>query len=818
MDGIATLVVNALLGKGAEALTVTGARALQGVVRLVRRRFGSGSVPAAVLDDAVASPDDPGARVRLIEALAEVMRQDPAFAEELRIAWQAVSIEIKADHGAVVQQFAGHNELSGSVSGLSVQTGSVHSINLVRPERPPVAPPRQIPPAPMHFTGRDDVLGRLDELIAPGAPMVAVLTGSGGVGKSALALAWAHRARQNFPDGQLAVSLGGYGDAEPVDPSQALGMFLRALGVGAQDIPETLAERTTMYRSVTADRSLLVIVDDALSSEQARALLPASRASRVLVTSRERLDGLVADGAMVIRLEPLGPADSVALLAGIAGAGRVDSESGSAHTLARICGGLPLALRVVAGRLAVRPHLALGRLVDELDDEQTRLDRLSMADGPSVSAVFDGSYRALEPFAARLYRRLALHPGLEFDLGPAAATLSAGSRSAPESTQWPPHASMADPADVVDQLLATSLLQEVGQDRFRMHDLVRVHAKQMVDADETGQDRAAAQLAILEWYWAAAAVADQIVTPYRRRVPYRPGSRPSRLPALADRAAALAWLEREHANLVAAGRCAMDRGYHELAWHLCDVLWPLILVVKVPDRLEVDERGLAAARAWGNPWAEADMSKRLGRSCTKAARFAEAEGHLLSAIELYREVGDARGVVDAQEGLAVLYRDCGRGEQALDIYRRTLTVNRGLGDDRAVGLSLIGLGRLLTALHRPAEALGLLAEARGVFGRLKDVDAYNAARATLALATAYLGAGELHLADRLATEAVDLMGELGSAFERADALELLGEITLRQDDPVAAQSYLRAALATFETLAPQRAVTVRHRLQAAGGG
>jgi tetratricopeptide (TPR) repeat protein len=703
------------------------------------------------------------------------------------------------------------NEISGRVDGPSVQAGSVQTINVFRPAPHPLPPPRQLPPAPVLFTGRDRELARLDELLDPDAAPVAVLTGTGGVGKTALAMHWAHRVAEQFPDGQLVANLGGYGASGPVDPGEVLGMFLRALGVAPKRVPSSLAEQLVMYQSLTARRSILIVLDDAFSSAQVRVLLPASPSSRVIVTSRSRLGGLIVDGVLLIDLPPLDQTASVGLLTQVIGEARVGSDHRSAQALARVCGGLPIALRVVAGRLLTRPTLSLARVADELRDEATRLSRLSIPDGASVAAVFDASYRSLDPPSALLYRRLALHPGPEFGPGPAAA-LAAARAAGPSASGGQAGDALPPVADMLDALLAASLLTEVGEDRFRLHDLVRLNAKDRVEADETAPDRAAARLAMLEWYWAAAAAADRIVTPYRRRLPYHPVSALTLLPALADRAQALAWFERERVNLEAAGRCAMEWGHHELSWQLSDVLWPLILVAKVPDRVGVDRRGLAAARAWGNRWAEADMSKRLGRSCTKAGRFDAAEAHLRAAVELYRQLDDPRGVVDAEEGLATLYRDSGRHQLAVDMFRSTLAANRKLADNRATGLSLIALGRLLTALDQSAEALTLLAEARELFGQLAEMDPYNAARVAGALAAAHLRVGDLARAGAEATRAAHRLGQLGSAFERAEALELLGRVALAQADRVGASRLFGAALALLDPLDPLRADEVRHQL------
>src|SRR2546421_557011 len=364
------------------------------------------------------------------------------------------------------------NKLSGTVFGPSVQSGSIRDVHIhgVSARRLPV--PRQLPPVPVHFTGRGAELAQLDALLDPDGPPVVVVTGAGGVGKTAVAVAWAHRVSERFPGGQLYADLGGYSGGEPVDPAEVLGRFLRALGVPPQDVPATLAEQVALYRTRTADRMLLVVADNALSPAQARVLRPASAGSRMVVTSRGRLEGIVAEGALLVEVGLLSAGESVALLARPLGAERTSG-----------------------------------------------------------------------------------------DPGPAAALLTEDE----------------EPSTALDDLTAANLLAETGTDRFRFHDLLRLHAKQTGEADDPPPVRDAARLAILEWYWLGADRADRLVTPYRRRLPYQPLARPRGLPAFSDRPQALAWLELERVNLLAAGRAAQEHGHHELAWHLSDVLWPVLL-------------------------------------------------------------------------------------------------------------------------------------------------------------------------------------------------------------------------------------------------
>ncbi|WP_431906033.1 hypothetical protein [Micromonospora carbonacea] len=466
-----------------------------------------------------------------------------------------------------------------------------------------------------------------DSLLAEGGNSIAVLCGPGGVGKSALARQWAHSNRDRFVDGQLYADLRGFSGDRPLDPGVALGAFLRALGVTPDRIPVDLAEQVALYRTVTADRSLLVLLDDAFSAGQVRHLLPASTSTAVVVTSRRRLTGLLPDGARLLDVGPLPAEQAVELLGRAVGPERILRESGPAGESAGLCGGLPIALVVAAGLLAFRPKLTVRRIVAELADEAQRLARLSRVDGSPIRAMFQCSYQELTPEASVLYRRLALHPGTDFGVDLVAAVAGARAGGA------------ARVAVLVGELLDASLLDEVSEDRFRLHDILRLCAREVAEQHEPEADRQVVVRTMLEFYLAAARRADLVVTPYRRRLPYtflRPLDGP---PEFADRAAALAWLDRERGNLMEAGRVAFGLGHHGLAWQLSDVMWPLLLYVKnYRDRLEIDELGVQAARAWGNVWAEADMLKRLARARSRVGAYDVAEQHGRSAVDPQRQV------------------------------------------------------------------------------------------------------------------------------------------------------------------------------------
>ncbi|XVU23837.1 tetratricopeptide repeat protein [Actinoplanes sp. CA-054009] len=681
------------------------------------------------------------------------------------------------------------NEISGTIVGPSVQALDIHGgVHYHGVGVPAAVIPRQSAAPPRHFAGRQRELQALDLAVEDGSAVV-VLSGPGGVGKTALARRWAHQVADAYPDGQLYLSLDGHGTSTPADPAEALRSFLRALGLPGDGLPASLSELAALYRSHTAGRSLLIVLDDAFSAAQVRVLLPASSSSTTVVTSRSRLSGLIAEGAALIEVPPLPLGDSLALLANVVGRARIDGERHQAERLAELCAGLPIALCLAAARLSTRPHLTVAGVAASLSAEADRLSRLETPDEEtSVAGSFELSYRALDAPSAALYRRLALHPGPEFGAGPVSA-LARGIGT-------------ALPADrLIDVLLEVNLLQEVAEDRYRLHSLIRLHAFQKTVADDTEVDRDEALRAVLEWYLRAASVADVVVTPYRRRLGYAFRTTSGDEPTFGDRDQALAWLDRERSNLRRAGQAALDRGWAELAWHLSDVLWPLQLYRKSTDRKDIDERGLAAARLWGEPRAEGRMLKRLGRTCTTSGEYDRAEQLLRAAVTTYDQIGDAEGRAEAEEMLALLYRDTGDVDTAIEVLRKVLTARRRLGDSRIVGGALINLGELLSRQGRATEAIGLLQEAGTLLGRSVAADPYNPARVKLGLARAHLADGDLAAAARAATEAVDSMRLLGATPGEAEALELAALIAERRGDVTRAGRCLRHAAALRRRLA-----------------
>ncbi|WP_447008892.1 NB-ARC domain-containing protein [Saccharothrix sp. DSM 118769] len=698
-----------------------------------------------------------------------------------------------------------YNLLSGEVRGGVVQAGEVHG-DIVFHTAPstPVPVPRQLLAAPAHFTDRRDELTRLGDFLGEsrkrGTRMLTVLSGPGGIGKTALALQWAHEVGDLFGDGQLYVDLAGFSGARPVLPEEALGLFLRGLGVSSREVPADLAEQAALYRSLTADKKLLVLLDNAYSAAQVRPLAPNSPSSAVLVTSRSRLTGLVAEGARLLDVGPLAAASALRLLAEVVGR-RVVDEPDPAEALVDMCGGLPIAVRVAAARLATRPQWSVRKVLAELGDERRRLSVLS-APELSVQTTFDLSYRALRSSAAALYRRLALHPGREFGAPVAASVLDGDD----------------DPMASLEELVDGNLVEPVGEGRYRYHDLLRLHARNTADAEDGAAALERVVRRVVEWYLVGAMAADRVVTPHRRRLEYGFTTEPQDVPGFADRESALAWLEEERPNLVECGRVASERGWWELSWQLADVMWPLLLHKKhYRDRLEIDERGVEAGRRWGNAFAEWEMLKRLGMACTTLGRYDEARAHLEASADLARSMADPWATAAVREASALLETERGNLADATALFAGLAEDYRGLSADRALGLTLVNLGAVLSRLGRSDEATAALDEAEVLLGGLPEPDPYNAARVVVARAEAHLRADRPAQAERAALDAVEAMNALGSPRGAADAHRLAAQALERSGRPEEAAEHWARALRLYRGIGSSRAAEIAQRLDRPDG-
>jgi tetratricopeptide (TPR) repeat protein len=659
---------------------------------------------------------------------------------------------------------------------------------------PPTDAPRQLRPDVATFVNRHRELRSLDRAGRDGR--LVVLVGPPGVGKTAFALHWAHRAQARFDGGQFYADLGGPG--RPVALEEVFGRFLRALGVAPQRVPVDVDEQATLFRSMTAERKLLVLLDNVASADQVRALLPASTSSVTVATSRARLGGLIAEGARFVDVERLGPVEGVELLAQTVGAARIKAEPGSAQTLVGLCDGLPIALCVAAARLVARPKWTVGKVVTDLRDERRRLERLSFGDDLSVKAVFDVSYQALSTPAARLYRLLGAHPGPEFDAAVAAAALGT---------------TRAGAEHLVDELLTANLLEEVDEDRYRFHDLIRLHAAEVAGDDPEGLHR------ILDWYLHTATAAGLLVTPHRqglRRDITYPPVEPARFDGRAD---ALEWMDRERTNLLAAARSAFERGLSTMTWQLAEAMWSLFLIrTHYHDWMQFDLLAVRATQSGTDLPAEAEAQDRLGLLFHALGRNEEALDHMGRAAALWELLGNRHRIASSTERFGFAYLDMGRTAEAVTQFTRALAGYRELGEQRSSGLALISIGRALIESGRFAEAIPYLRDARTELGALRPPDPYNSARALLALGRAETGAGEWGAARELLDATLVAMREVESPLGEADALWALAELHERTGEHEEARRFYERTEEMLVELGNPGVGRVRARLARLGPG
>ncbi|WP_351237558.1 BTAD domain-containing putative transcriptional regulator [Streptomyces sp. NPDC002133] len=474
-----------------------------------------------------------------------------------------------------------------------------------RPPRDSTAPaPAELPHNTAGFAGRAGELARLHALLPPeqdrgpaNTVVISAIGGAAGIGKTALAVHWAHQVRDCFPDGQLYVNLHGFDhDRQPLDPGEALELLLRSLGLAASEIPPNHEAQGRVFRTLLSGRRMLVLLDNAASAEQVRPLLPGSPSCCVVVTSRNRLGDLVArDGAHALPLDLLQPDEARTLLSRTLGADRVAADERAVDELILLCGGLPLALRVAAARLAGDPGLRPADLVTEMT-EGNKLEALE-PDGDDRSplrAAFSVSYRVLAPAARRLFRLLGLLPGPEFTAEAAAALLDT---PLPQARR------------LLSALAAAHLVEPVTAGRYRFHDLLREYAQERAQVEECAEDRDAALRRVLIWYLnAARAVAGTWLFP---ELP--PALRAYDQQGMPSAAEASEWLEAERANLLAVINHAARHGPRPVAWHLTSVLlghfW---LHLPRATWLATAQTALDAATAEGDLYGQAAMQNTLG--------------------------------------------------------------------------------------------------------------------------------------------------------------------------------------------------------------
>ncbi len=649
------------------------------------------------------------------------------------------------------------------------------------------------------FTGRTAVAERLAALLgqessSPVAPVVlTAISGSGGVGKTSLAVHVAHRVLRRFPDGQLQVDLHGAG-AVAAAPQDVLARFLRALGTPAEKIAVDPDERGAQYRSLLAERRVLILLDNVRDTAQVRPLLPGAGGSRVLITSRSALVGL--DGAIRLALGVLDDEESPALFRRIVGAERSAAEPEAEGAVLEACAGLPLAIRLAAGRLVARPDWSVQDLADHLADETRRLNVLSVEDR-AVRATFAVSYQNLSPDQARAFRLLALGPGPAATSLPAAAAL----------LNLPLH----EAAEYVEGLAAVHLIEQPSPGRYTMHDLIRIYAAERAHADEPADARDAATDRLLCWLLCTNGAASRMLQPDRRHLDLAPTQSDCRPITFNGSDDARTWSETEADHLVAAVALAAESGRDEIAWKLANTMWELFDVREERNGIPTYELALASARRLGAPEAVSWVLNALALAYRRFRRMPESEACLLQAIEIRRSLGDLRGEASCLGNLGYTMTESGRAAEAVPVLERCADIYHGLDLPRFEGAAHTNLGEAHKQLGQLDSALG---HYRTALRLHRDADAFHLGRDQSNIADTLRRLARLSEAAEYAQRAYEANRRTGNRIDEAVALEVLGYASTAQGQALDARRRWEQALAILHDLNHPRAAELEALLQA----
>jgi DNA-binding SARP family transcriptional activator/tetratricopeptide (TPR) repeat protein len=721
----------------------------------------------------------------------------------------AIADELGVDPGAELRQLYadmlaqdGVTKNSGDAPG-SISAGTVKASS--RPPESPSAPaaasvprsvpvPAQLPTDIADFTGRDDQVKHLCDLLSAagadddsGAVRIALVAGSGGLGKTSLAVHAAHRVRGSFPDGQLYVDLLG-ATPHPLPAADVLARFLRDLSVGGRDIPVDEAERAARYRTTLAGRRMLVVLDNARDAAQVRPLLPGTASCAVLVTTRSRMPDLAR--TRLVDLNVLDDDEALTLFTRVVGDQRAAAEPEATAELLLACAGLPLAIRICAARLATRSGWTIRAMANRLRDEHRRLDEMSVGD-LAVRASFQVSFASLPASVhpdgiapADAFRLLGLWHGPTISSAAAAALFG--------TLEYPA-------ADALEVLVDAHLLESKAPDRYQFHDLLRVYSSERAAADLPEADREAAIRRLLTWYMRTADAAATAVLPHRYNMPLD-GTEDVGQPPLSFTGAedALDWYDSERVNVVAATRQASACGMHDIAWRLPA---PLFIVFNSRhnwvDCIGTHRIALESARRAGNRQGEAWVLNNLGDALGRTHE-SEGIGHLEQALAIRHEIGDRMGEAQAANNLADAYEQLGRMDETIGLLRRALDLNRDIGYRYGEGVALSNLGAALLGVNRAEDGIDSLQQARRAFAEVGYTDGEGYAMHILG--ECYVSLGQDSEALECLRQSVNSHQAAGNRNRQAVTLRLLASVQARNGlSEQARESWARAA-AIFDDL------------------
>jgi DNA-binding SARP family transcriptional activator/tetratricopeptide (TPR) repeat protein len=664
--------------------------------------------------------------------------------------------------------------------------------------------PRLLPPAVNAFTGRAAELAALTGLLdgvgsAPGTVVISAIDGMAGIGKTALAIAWAHRAAVRFPDGQLYVNLRGFDPSgSPLTSAQAVRGFLNALGVPPAQVPADPMAQCGLYRSVLAGRRVLIVLDNARDVEQVRPLLPGTPGCLAVVTSRRRLAGLIVDGAHPITLDLLSAVEARQLLGHRLGDRRLAAEPAAVDAIIARCARLPLALAIVAARAAAHPGFPLHALAGELDQIRGGLEALTGGDaGSDVRAAFSWSYQRLIAPAARMFRLLGLQPGPDISAR-AAASLAA--------------LPLAQARSALAELARAHLIEENAPGRYSLHDLLRVYAAERAHAQEDATASAAALRRLLDYYMHTAHAAHLQLSSGRDPLALAAPTAGASAEELADVPAALAWLTAEHRVLVAVVHWAARSGFDTHAWQLA---WTLAMYFNLrghwQDWADTHQVGLQAAQRLGDGPAQVRMHRGLGGAHAQLGERKRAHDHLRRALEQAEQAGDLTAQARAHNDLTWLLNNQGQHREALFHAERTLALARATSarDTQATALNNIGYSQTLLGDHEHAviSCRQAVALQQALGHRLGQASASHS------LACALHRLGRYTEAIACYRESVELYADHGDLYLQAETLTDLGDCQHDDGQPGPARESRQRALMILEGLQHPEAAQVRALIQ-----
>ncbi|MFI9811232.1 AfsR/SARP family transcriptional regulator [Saccharothrix variisporea] len=651
--------------------------------------------------------------------------------------------------------------------------------------------PAQLPIVPADFTGRATAIAEMVAMLTSDAAPTCVVAGQGGAGKSTLALRVAHDLAPSFPDGQLYVDLRG-ASGSPTPPVEVLGRFLRALGSDPAAVPDSLDERADHFRTLLSTRRMLVVLDDAAGEGQVRPLLPGGAGNAVIVTARRRLPGLA--GATHVQLDVMSEDEAVALLGRIAGPQRVAAEPDQARELVRLCGFLPLPVRIVGARLASRSYWTLAAMVARLADETRRLDELAVAD-QQVRAGIEVTYRGLDERSRAALRALCW-------------------MSLPDFPAWVTARLLDIPTDDADlaiealldaHLMAVVTVDGVGQPRFRIHELIQIYGREQAAAADPPEHRAAAVRRVLGTWLRlvdqAGAHAPGGTIPFAPELPRdEPVDPVDQVTAGPSGTAPAAWLEAEQAALVAAVERAAALGLVDSAVALATALGGSVFALG--NQFEAWRRthtaALAAARDAGDRAAEAVMLAQLGQLYYTQDNYGPAHQHLLEALTTFRELGDPRGEATAQASLGWICREQGRLPEALHFLRQAHAYFTTTSLDPAIGYTGRLIGTTLLEQGEFDQARADLTEALAAYRRCGS--RHGEALVLRSLGLVHRAVGELDEALALSTEALAILRAIGDEKHEAYGLQAVAKTLVRLGRGDEAGPMLDQAMAICERL------------------